>query len=818
MSKRPVPPFDLNGLDNLIDNPFGIGPFSRSIKADDWWVVTGMHVRLPEALADHPAGTSKLLIFADTISIGASWAANAGFGDLSEVLLICDTLDMHDGVFAHRNMLAYNESFRMTVFSRNPTPGKEFVVRIDGGSSVLGTLERREHRWTNDDVRTPSQFEFHFAMTTGLRPDQRGGHRQRQLPMPDAGPGFDACREFLARVLLTAQSVFDAGRADDATRILDRLDTLLALHPGVASWQALQAQCAATREMSLPQLPGMDRVPTLSPSVYDDVAQSYGPALTAFANQFDQFLDRSVAIEHRKRAATLMLRKEDNAIKFQSLVIDQLERNLRAAMDNLDRAEASMQAQIRRVEEAEKVFQSGLDRWRRGRRREAELAIAGAVFSAVVGIAKIFAGKPADVAGVAAQAAKAGQIIAKIAVTLKKLEKILQAVWKLVEMIRKILPAATRRLNAAALAARMGDVRREADASNLDGAPSESAYWDQFWVEVEEALAPAIGGGVSGATEYLRHLKVLIIYGRAMTAAQTAIAPIAQELAQANLLAKLAEEQHEATARQIESLEAGVPSSVLAATLWARHRSVRRAVFVALRNFDAAHRYWALTSERAPRDPNRPITDHVGDLLDIADLKLGAQRALERFDPRPQDFIRVGFEVPAADFADFLRDGSFTLRFMPDFGPVAGWGRVGRVRVNEVAVWIVWKNDRNEDNRASVVEFTVQTDGSYYDQRLESGKVKEFRFIGPRVNQTFRHRPARSRRRRENSIIVRARVADDFRAQFSEPTLFTGWHFSLPMDGKGAVDPEVLEVLRSAAKGIELEFSGNYIKDVDRFF
>jgi len=355
----------------------------------------------------------------------------------------------------------------------------------------------------------------------------------------------------------------------------------------------------------------------------------------------------------------------------------------------------------------------------------------------------------------------------------------------------------------------MATARREARSGGLDDAPSASAYWDQLWVEVETALAPA--AQIKGAAEYLKELKVMIIYGRALTSAQAAIPPITQELAQANLLTKLAEDQGEAITEQIQTLQTGTASSALAVALWLRHRSVRRAVFTALQDFDAAHRYWALTVERPQRNPSRSIRDLADDLLDIAELQVSVQRALASFRPGPQP-LKPSFEVPATAVADFLRDGSFAIRFTPDFGPVAGWGNVGRVRVQEVRAWVIW----NEGKRPKSMEFTIGTDGDYYDQRVESGELKEFRFIGPRVNRTFRYDPVKADRSREDFITVHARVADDFRAQYSEPTLFTGWEFSLPKV-KGIIDREALAALQGAVKGIELEFSGNYIKDADRF-
>lgn len=819
MSDHAVPPAGPDDWDRLIDNTFNIGPFSRSMKADDWWVLTGMHVRLPEALAGRPAGTSKLLVLADTISVEIPRGMSAIRLDaFSDVLLIGDSLLSVLGSrnFA-RSMPDGAESFRMAVVGRSLPLRSGFHFTVEGGTREGRSVVPAEFRWFEIAVHEPVQREFYFTGPLPSHPEvERYGIRD--LPLPTSGPGFDACATFLARLLLTAQSLFDTNRAADAHRLLDRIETLVAFNPGVASWQEVLAQCVATREMFEPQLQGPNRVPVLSQNVYASVARSYGPALKAFADRFDQFVDRTVDINQRKQAATLMLRKEDNALRFQALVTEQLETNLKAATESLSRAQTSMESQTRRVEEAERVFQEGLGAWRRDQKRQADLAITGAVFSAVVGVAMIFAGKPTDLSGLAARAAKAGAMAVKIVETLKKLEKIIRAVARLVTMIREILPAASRIRNAAALAGRMADVRREADASDLDGAPSESAYWDQFWVEIETALAPAVSEGVRGATEYEQQLKVLIIYGRALTAAQIAITPIAQELAQATLLTKLAEEQSRAITRQIQTLETGPTSPALAVALWLRHRSVRRAVFTALQDFDAAHRYWALTDARPPRNPGGSITDLAEDLLHIADLEASMQRALDSFRPPPQNFANASFEVPATAITDFLRDGSFALRLTPDFGPVASWGNVGRVRVHEVRAWVIW----NDDTRPRSMELTIRTDGNYYDQRFERNGPnetdvrKEFRFIGPRVNQTFRYDPRKADSSRSDSIIISASVAEDFRGQYSQPTLFTEWDFSLPRTD-GSIDPGALAALQGAVKGIELEFSGTFIKDEHRF-
>jgi hypothetical protein len=808
MSNHPAP----EDWDSLIDNPFGIGPFSGSIKADDWWVLTGMRVELPRSMADRPAGTNKLLVFADTISVGtlSGGRPEISFDGLSDVLLMGHTVNLgHQS--SYRSMPDGDETFRIALVGLNSPPDGDFYFGMRGGSRHGRDVVPNEFRWSRRRPE-PVQIEFYFTGPLAGHPDiERYG--ERRLPLPSSGPGFDAvCQTTLARLLLAAQFLFDANRPDDADRVLDRLEALLALNPGVASWQALAPQIAATREMLQPQLPGPDRVPYLSPAVYGGVAGTYGPALKAFAGTFQQFVSRAGDIEQRKRAAGLILDERADAIRFQALVTRQLTDNFDAATDNASRAQASMESQEERVKGAEQAFQAGLRAWRTGQERQAAMAIVGATFSFVSGVAKMLAGNPAGAAGAAEAAAKAASTAQKLAQLMKKIAKLVALVAKVVKMCRDIAAAARRISNAKEFADMMANVRREAE-SGLGDAPSASAYWDQLWVEVETALAPAVRANIGGAADYLKELKVMIIYGRALTAAQAAIPPIAQEMARASLLAELTRRQHQAVAREIEILQAGQPAPApVAVALWLRHRSVQRAMFTALQDFDAAHRYWALIDERPQRDPSRSIAHFAGDLLAVADIQASLQRALASFDPRPQDFKRMRFDVPAETVADFLRDGSFAFRFTPDFGPFAGLGDVGRVRVDEVAVWIIWNKDKRPEE--GDMEFTIRTDGDYYDQRVESGKVKPFRFIGSRVNLTFRYDPVEADRSREASITIPAKVASDFRAFYIEPTLFTEWRFSLPNGGR-ALDRQALQ---GAVSGIRLEFSGKYIKDADRFF
>jgi hypothetical protein len=796
MSNHPErPPAGPEDWDSLIDNPFNIGPFDRKIKAGDWWVITGMHVKLPDALVGRPDGTSKLLVLADTISVGVSGATEIKLNDWSDVLLIGASVNQYNGCTFHRDHYTGDTQFCIAVYGRT----SEHFSPSDSSWRITFPQVLLRSNWSSISTidlgngRQPVQTQIHMSGTRGFQGVIFAD--VQQLPLPNSGPVFDACREFLARLLLTAQFLFEKNRTADANRLLARLETLLALRP-VASWQEIVPQIAATREMFQPQLPGSDRVPNLSPAVYDGVAKSYGPALQKFADTFQQFVNRTGDISERTRVMKLMLNKEDNAIKFQALVTEQLEGNLKAATENLSRAEKSLNLQIERVDEAKREFDRGLAKWRKEKETEVALAITTAVLSTVADIAGLYLGKPPDLAGI-------GATVRTLIEWQIKIKKLLKTLAKLMELATKIYPQAIKSIKAGELAKRMAALRREAEAG-LGDAPSESAYWDQFWVEIKIALATAVDEDIPGAAEYLEKTKVFIIYGRALTSAQVAIVPIAQELAQAELLTKLAEGQRGAVQKEIDTLQARQRASApVAVALWLRHRSVQRAMFAALQDYDAAHRYWALTDERPHRDLIEATAEN---LLKVADLQVGFKQALESFNPPPQDF-KEDFPVPAEAVADFLRDGSFALRFTPDFGPFAELEDVGRVRVEEVAVWVTWNTGKRP--KTGKMEFTIETNGDYYDQRVVSGKPKPFRFIGPRVNRTFRYDIE------QQSIDTPGKVAAAFRAFFFEPTLFTEWQFSLPKKGGGALKREAFQ---DAVSSIRLEFRGSFIKDLDRFF
>ena len=288
-----------------------------------------------------------------------------------------------------------------------------------------------------------------------------------------------------------------------------------------------------------------------------------------------------------------------------------------------------------------------------------------------------------------------------------------------------------------------------------------------------------------------------------------------QEIARANLQAEIANRQRANVEQEIGRLEAGqAATGQAAAPLWLRYRMVQRSMLVALLNYDAARRYWALSDTRIEYDRKRSIHDIARALLEIADIEERQREALQSFSPPPQDFSHKAYPIPQPAIDEFLETGELVLRFTPRDSPFK-MGRAGRVRVKEIFVWVNWLEGRQPSQ--GQVEFTVRTNGIYVDQRLEAGKVKSFCFVATPLNLTFLYGlEGYSGGNRYSAIRTPASVAKEFRTSYSEPTLFTEWRLSLPRKD-GEDDSLDLAAFSSALKGITVEFSGTFIKDTDRF-
>lgn len=795
--------------DAKLDSAFGLAKYSRVIRTGDWQVITGMQINLPDALSLVTPKSGNLLILGDTINVGKKGTPRVDFTGFGAVYLMGRLYNPVEGARFYWVPENRNEtySFTMGLAAKTYAAGvpDDWVWHLESLRTIRIWDGRRG--W---EAAEPAAMQVY-----GPKPHRTADMELATAAFPHASFPLDICKLFLCRTMVTAQWLADGGQPDLGSELLDRLQQILTLFPE-AIFPEIRLQCAATREAIQPIRQERDFVPYLSPTIYADLAEKYGPALKAYADTFTNFINRNFDLQQRQEAARLMLNEKKDANKFQALVSTQLEENLALAKENVTRATASMTSQQTAVTQAKSAFETGMRKWEEEKKREAAIAIASAAIGFISGIASIFAGNPNGVtaaADAAAKVEKAATTLQKLAEILKKLAKIAQVIAKVAETATAIYKSVKQMEGAKDLADRMSRLTVAANAADLEGAPSAGAYWDRLWVELETQLAIPVKEEIEGAAEYLKELKVLVIYGRALTTAQAALVPLMQEIARATLQGEIAKEQQKGVEGEINRLKAGQDATVdLIGFLWLRYKTVQRSMLIALQNFDAAHRYWALTDALPARGVNRPILDIAGDLLEVANIKERQRAAFDSFQPPPQDFTKVPYEISKEAVEEFLKTGQITLRFTPQNSPMAGWGRIGRVRVDEIFVWIEWQ--QGERPEKGLVGFKIRSNGIYGDQRLERGSLKPFNFIAKPLNFTFRYDlKGYSEKRRDSKIRSHAAVAEKFRTAYSEPTLFTEWHISLFSGDEGQGGAIDRAALANAVSGITVEFSGTLIDD-----
>jgi len=817
VAKASLPDFSKVDWDAKLDSAFELGRYDRLVRTGDWQVITGMRINLPDALSQLTSRSGNLLILGDTIHVGKTGAPRVDFTGFGAVYMIGRLYAPVEGarfywVPQNRNQ---EYSFIIGLLAHAYAPGvdPDWQWRLDSLRDGIRVEDGRQRlqlpdgRWVFYNRGAVEIF--------GPRP-----HRGANMDLRGAAFAFDTfprdvCKLFLYRNLVTAQWLVDSGETELGSELLDRLQEILTLFPETM-FPELTLQIAATREAIQPIRQEPDFVPYLSPTVYADLAEKYGPALKAYADTFTNFMNRNFDLQQRQEAARLMLNEKKDTNKFQTLVSTQLEANLALANENIARAAASITSQQTAVKQAKSTFEAGMQAWKDEKQREAAIAIASAAIGFISGIASIFAGNPNGATAAAEAAAKVEKAVGtleKIVNTLKTLAKIVQVIAKVAETANAIHKAVKQGESAKDLASRMSQLRDAADVADLEGAPSAGAHWDQLWVEFETLLLLPVKEEIGGAADYLKELKILVIYGRAQTTAEAALVALMQEFARATLQAAIAKEQQKSVEGEINRLKAGQHAAIdLVGFLWLRYKTVQRSMIIALQNFDEAHRYWALTDSPIARDANRPMLDIAGDLLEVANIKERQQAAFASFQPPPEDFTKVPYEVSKDLVEEFLKTGQLTLRYTPQNSPMSGWGRIGRVRVDEIFVWVEWLPDQRPEK--GLVAFKIRSNGIYSDQRLEHGKMKPFTFVAKPLNSTFRYDlKGYSEKRRDSKIRSHAAVAEKFRMAYSEPTLFTEWHISLFSGGEGQAGSIDLAALVSAISGISLEFSGTLIDD-----
>lgn len=613
---------------------------------------------------------------------------------------------------------------------------------------------------------------------------------------PRPGPGDDLQAEL---ALLMAQRLATMPRERAGVDLHDlalRLARWVNLaHAQVGGETSIAAQSAQlVGQLSLGGLP-LHLVPPLRVERYLGLAHDCADALLEAESRVERFLDRHVELGERAKAARELLEQRARQLGVARDMLLQAEDELRLADAAKAQCDTRVTEQKTATDQAQKVFQDGVQAKREQLEREAVFGLIAGVVIVVVGVASTFVGNPGGPAAAAGAAGAAGNAAAK-------LSRLVQLGQKLMKIFENVGKAAQVAKGGYDLLNLIGKHQRDQQAAEAMQAqlgtmlPQEHVTigdWDEFAAEARHQLAEAVRLEVSGVEDYLLAIEKLAIRGKdAVDAAQRHLACL--NLARQRAWAAARDEADLEQVRQrLDGLQAKRwPDLRLMMFCRRMHDQLALQLIQAITKVGDALCYYAL---RPPRE--LPTMDLPAARL--REMLVGVHRDLleakEHFHSPPADWGPKICRVWARRSLEQLH----SRRSLSWSISTAYFKGFDRIRVSEIRVWLIGPSLGQHN-----VHVRIGTSGSYRD-RFE-GRVLEF--VAEPLRRSFEYHATpngHEMNHREQRVEITA-FANDTEQSFFEPTPFTTWEISLPAEvNRGWRIEDVTEV--------GLEFRGTYISE-----
>ncbi len=526
---------------------------------------------------------------------------------------------------------------------------------------------------------------------------------------------------------------------------------------------------------------GDNFVPYLDSSLYETTYTTYLDTMKDYQDQYERFMDQGANVQTRKIEAENMLANLNDSIAAEDAIIENAEDSIKQLETSLSNIEDQLKDQEVSVFSAKSSFLIGLEEWERQQALDTAFQVFSSLSSLGSSIALAVTGNMIalnqladDIPVTAIEGTEVAKAIQEFAWVLHKSTLAIDSIVQLTNTVKTDISHDK-------IADNFNDM--EFDIPSLD---ESNNAWETLLIDVKATLNYANDLGIGGASNYLAELEKLIVYGKSINAIQINIAQEQSRFVDLLIIAQVNQNQKARVSGLISQIESD--QSVLTHLEQYFHRALnnlKRPLFVALKNYQAAFKYWGLKSSSVIPSLNKSYLDYRSDL---ATLKEEYAKVLSSFSPSPQDFHITNIEITDPyQLADFAADAELSVN-IPLNHP--SFSRFDRVRVDTVRV---------------VLEGYELPKGDYYFYIESNGEYQD-RFLG--TNYTFNANPLYrlfSYELDSNGgihISCDGSVADEFSYAYFEPTPFSTWTITL--------DNYNEDILNKVEK-IRLEFEGNGI-------
>ncbi|WP_299495288.1 hypothetical protein [uncultured Shewanella sp.] len=527
-------------------------------------------------------------------------------------------------------------------------------------------------------------------------------------------------------------------------------------------------------------------VPYLDRQLYQATYASYLDTMQDYQSQYERFVDQSKTANVRKVEAELMLDNMEDAIRAEAAIADQAVLNITELENALANIKQEFSAQESSVFSARSAFLIGLENWKTKQELQVALEVFTAVSSIGSAMAGAFVGNVEGLNSLAADIPDTAVQLTELALKIKLVAGVLEKVTGAVNGMASLTTTVKRDL----LYDKVAD-SFENLTFNIPSLHESNNAWEVLLIDVRSHLRWASSLGVVGAAGYLAELEKLIVYGKSINAIQIDIAQEQSRLVEL-LIAAEVNKNH---LTRIESLLANIEDEQSALleleTLFYRNlNSLKRPMFVALANYEAAFRYWGLNESQVSPSLNK---DYLEYKLDLATLDDEYTQALNRFTPSPQNFYINSIEITdPQQLADFAADGSLSVHISQEH---SAFSLFDRVRLSTIRV--VLQGSQLPINTDYFID--IESNGEYQDRWQDN----EYTFNANPLYRLFGYELLdTSPTSNQYNLITDGSIADQFSFAYFEPTPFSTWSFSLR-------EPSNIDL--SLVDSIHIEFMGNAI-------
>lgn len=604
--------------------------------------------------------------------------------------------------------------------------------------------------------------------------------RQASLILVDA----DAHISIFNKSFDMAASIYDQ-KPQTSLAMLKWTESVLRVVPQIRAKDAftedLYLQIANLKQFIQFASQSKDYVPGLSKILYESIYSAYLDTMKAYQERYDLFMQRGRTLTDREADARLMLNNMDTVNSAQNAIIARSEDQVSSITNSLEQQRNTFKAQGTNVELAKKAFQRGIDKYRTEQAVKISLQILGAIASAGSSLA---AGDPSGLLDLVNSLPDTSEDIRKLTKQLRDLAETLKDVKEATAGVNQLSSQINENINQRAVASKFAKL-------NLTVPTLQKAnlVWDTFLIEVKAKIKGAIDEDIGGADDYLVALEKLAAYGKSITATEI---NMLQELSR-QIDLRITAEVSRKQSQRVKTLLTKITSDKTAIAKLERTFSralinLKRPMFVALANYEAAYNYWALEDSKVTPSLNKSYEEYR---REIAFLRSQEAATLDRFSPRPQDFTLPPVIIKHPEqLRDFANDGEISFILDMDHQTLLEYDRV---RLKEVNIVLQGKNLPEKVNYS----LDIRTTGKYKD-RL---KNKTFDFSAEplfrRINYILLNNKTS-----EVDIITNGAIASDYAINYFKPTPFTTW--SIKINNARNYD-------LSKVESIEVKFKGNAI-------